>query len=88
MKLDGSFDPPQRAVDGLARGNAARKIWNRRTPVAVWITIDTNKVLDRFHDFPIFNPACRFTDANVPFGMSSPSPPLTVTRPGFVGCVN
>ena len=27
-------------------------------------------------------------DANVPFGMSSPSCPLTVTRPGFVGCLN
>lgn len=87
VEFDRPFDPAQCAVDGLARRNAARKIRNRRTPIAVWITVDTHKVLDRSHDFGTFNPACRFTDANVPFGMSSPRPPLTVIRPGLVGCL-
>jgi len=29
-------------------------------------------------------PVCRFTEAKVPLGMSSPKLPLTVTRPGFL----
>jgi hypothetical protein len=40
------------------------------------------------HDLPRFKPACRLTEAKVPFGMSSPIWPLTVTRPDFVGCLN
>jgi len=31
---------------------------------------------------PILHPACRLTDANVPFGISPPRVPLIVTRPG------
>ncbi len=57
MELDRPFDPAQGAVDGLAGRHAARKIRNGCTPIAVWIPVDTNEVLDRFHDFVPFKPA-------------------------------
>ena len=88
VKLDGACDPAQGAVDRLTGRNAPRKIRNGRPPIAAWITVDPHEILKCFHDFDPLNPACRFTEANVPFGMSSPRLPLTVTRPVFVGCLN
>ena len=88
VKLDGSFDPAERGVDGLARRDAPGQIRNRCSPIAAGITIDSYEILQRLHDFATFKPACRFTDANVPLGMSSPKLPLTVTRPGLIKCLN
>ena len=88
VKFDGPFDPAEGGVDGFARRDAPGQIRNRCPPIAVGITIDLYKIVHRLHDFATFNPACRFTEANVPLGMSSPRLPLTVTRPGLVGCLN
>ncbi len=88
VDLDGALDSPKRRVDSLARRNTSRKIRHRRAPVAAWVAVDPNEILSSPHDVVPFRPACRFTDANVPFGISSPSAPLTVTRPGFVACLN
>jgi hypothetical protein len=88
VKLNRSLDPAQCTVDRLARRDTSRQVRNRRSPIAAWITVNADEILDRSHDFGTFNPACRLTDASVPLGMSSPRLPLTVTRPGFVGCLN
>jgi hypothetical protein len=84
VKLDRSFDPTQGTVDGFARRHTSRQIRYGCTPVATRVAIDPHEILHRLHDFVTFNPACRLTEASVPFGISSPRLPLTVTRPGFV----
>lgn len=88
MQLDGSLNPAHRRIKGLAGGNTAREVWNRSPPIASRIPVDANQVLNPTQGLAPLRPACRMTDANVPFGMSSPWPPLTVTRPGFTGCLN
>lgn len=88
MELNRHLHTPERGVDRLTRGYTAGKVWNRRPPVAVGVLVNAHQILDFLHDSPRFNPACRLTDANVPLGMSSPRLPLTVTRPGFTGCLN
>ena len=87
VDLDRPFDSTKSCVDCLARRDASREIRNRGAPVTVGIAIDLDEILQRFHLWPL-NPACRLTEAKVPLGMSSPNAPLTVTRPGFVGCLN
>jgi hypothetical protein len=48
----------------------------------VRITADTHEVLDPLHGVGPFHPACRLTEANVPFGISSPLPlDRDATRP-------
>ena len=81
VKLNRALDPAQGAVDCLAGRDTPRQIRNGRPPIAARIAIDADEVLDGSHDVDAFNPACRFTEASVPLGMSSPRPPLTVTSP-------
>src|SRR5262245_46777492 len=88
VKLDRSSDSTQRRVDGLSGGHPAGQVRHGGAPVAVRILVDTHQVLDLPHDFPFLRPAWRTTDARVPFGMSSPGWPLTVTRPGLLGCLS
>lgn len=85
--LDRSFDSTKSGVDRLACRDAPRKVWNRGPPITFGIAIDVDEILQPFHLWPL-NPACRLTEANVPLGMLSPRAPLTVTRPGSVGCLN
>ena len=85
VKFNRSFDPPQHRVNRFARRAAPGQVRNGSAPIAAWIPVDADEILDPFHDFGTFNPACRFTDPSVPFGISSPRFPLTVTRPGFGG---
>lgn len=75
-------------VNGLPGGHTPREIGNRCAPIAAGVTIDLYKILERLHDLGTFKPAGRFTDPSVPFGMSSPKLPLTVTRPALVGCLD
>ena len=86
VDLDRPFDSTKSCVDRLARRDASREIRNRGAPITVGIAIDLDEILQLFHLWPL-NPACRLTEAKVPLGMSSPKAPLTVTRPGFVGCL-
>lgn len=72
VKLNCSLDPAQGTVDRLAGRDTSRQIRNGSSPIDAWITVDADEILDRSHDFGTFNPACRFTDASVPFGISSP----------------
>ncbi len=88
MKLNCPLNAAERNVNGLARCHAPRQIWHRCTPVTARILVDTDKILELPHGSPRFNPAWRRTEPNVPLGMSSPGWPLTVTRPGLVGCLN
>jgi hypothetical protein len=88
MEFDGPLDSSQCTVNRLARCDASRKIRNRRPPIAARIPIDPYQVLECLHHFCSFRPACRFTDPNVLLAISSPRSPLTVTRPGFVECLN
>src|SRR2546428_384468 len=50
---------------------------DNRTPktassqVAVGVFVDPHQISEPPHRFSPFSPACRLTDANVPFGMSS-----------------
>ena len=87
MYFDGPSDSAKCRIDGLAGGDAPRKIRHRGAPIAAAITIDLYQILQPLHFSPL-SPACLFTEAKVPFGMSSPKAPLTVTRPGLVGCLN
>ena len=88
MKLDCSMDSSECDIDSLACGHAPRKVRNRRSPITVRVLIYAHEVTNRFHGLVPFRCACRFTDARVPFGMSSPRPPLTVTRPDLDECLN
>ena len=88
MKLDRTLYSPESDVDGLACSHTPRKVWNRRSPIAIRILVDAYQITNRFHALAPFRCACRLTDARVPFGMSSPRPPLTVTRPGLDECLN
>jgi hypothetical protein len=87
MELDCALDFSECDIDSLAGGHATREVRNRRSPIAVGILVDAHEVTDRFHGLVPFRCACRFTDAGVPFGMSSPRSPLTVTRPGLDECL-
>jgi hypothetical protein len=49
VEFDRSFDPPERHVDSLARGNAPREIWDGRAPITARIAIDPHYVLKCFH---------------------------------------
>lgn len=88
MELDCALDSSERDIDCLACGHTPREVWNRSSPVTIRILIDTHEVANCSHDLAPFRCACRFTDARVPFGMSSPRPPLTVTRPSLDECLN
>jgi hypothetical protein len=88
MKLNGHLDASKRCVDRLACRDAAGKIRNRCPPVATRVFVDPYEIAQSPHSFPRFHPACRLTEAKVPFGISSPRFPLTVTRPGLIWGLN
>src|SRR5213078_4267114 len=71
----------------LPSSDASWQIRNGSAPIAVGVLVDPHEIPQPFHDLSPLSPAWRLTDASVPFGMSSPSWPLTVTRPGLVGCL-
>src|SRR5437016_7367523 len=83
MQRDGALDATECRIDGLTRRDAAREVGDRRSPVAVGLFVEPDEILNVLHDAPGFRPACRSTEASVPFGISSPGCPLMVTRPGF-----
>ncbi len=85
VQLDGNLNASQRRIKRLAGCHTPGEVRNRRTPVASRFLVDADEVSNPLHFRPRFMPAWRRTGANVPFGMSSPRPPLTVTRPGVVG---
>jgi hypothetical protein len=68
-------------VARVAGGDATGKIWGICREASPR-PFDDNQV---FHGF---NPACLRTLFNVPGATSSPGFPATVTRPGFVACLN
>ena len=84
MELDGTLDSSECDIDRLACGHTPWKVRNRCSPIAVRIFVDAHEVANRLHGLVPFRWACRFTDASVPFGMSSPRPPLTVTRQAWM----
>ena len=88
MDLDCLLDASQCYINGLPRCHAPRQIGHRGSPVTDWVFIDADQILTFSHGFSRLSLACRFTEASVPFGMSSPGFPLTVTRPGLSGCLN
>jgi hypothetical protein len=88
VEFDCALDSSECDIDCLACGHAPREVRNRCSPIAARVLVDPYKVSNRFHALAPFMCAWRFTDARVPFGMSSPKPPLTVTRPGLDGCLN
>jgi hypothetical protein len=57
MNLDGALDSTKRRIDGSAGGDTTGEIWDRRSPVAVRISIDPDEVLCSLHDFCPFSPA-------------------------------
>src|SRR5262245_2967112 len=88
MQRHGLLDAAQSAVEGLAGRDTARQVGHRRAPITVRVAADAHQVLDPLHGVGPFHPACRLTDAKVPFGISSPRWPLIVTRPGLSECLN
>src|SRR5262249_47556862 len=88
MEFDGPLDPTQGLVDRLSRSHGSWQIWDRCSPITVGVLVDAHQVTKLFHDLAPFRPACRLTEASVPLGISSPKLPLTVTRPGFLSCLN
>ena len=88
MEFDCALDSSECDIDCLARGHTPREVRNRCSPIAIRIFVDAHEVANRFHGLVPLRCACRFTDARVPFGISSPRPPLTVTRPGLDECLN
>jgi RHS repeat-associated protein len=88
VERHGLLDAAQGAVERLAGRDAPRQVGDRRAPITVRIPTDAHEVLNPLHGLGPFQPACRLTDANVPFGISSPRWPLIVTRPGRRGCLN
>ena len=88
MEFDCALDSSECDIDCLARGHTPREVRDRCSPIAVRIFVDAHEVANGFHGLVPLRCAGRFTDARVPFGMSSASPPLTVTRPGLDECLN
>src|SRR5258707_11163090 len=66
------FNSAEGLVNSFPGCNTTRQVGNRRTPIAVRILVDANQVLKLAHRFPRLSPACRSTEANVPFGICSP----------------
>lgn len=88
VKFDGHLDAPQSRIDRLAGCHASWQVRDRGAPIAIRVLVDTYEVSQPLHERSPLRPAWRLTEASVPFGISSPRWPLTVTRPGFVGCLN
>src|SRR5262249_49744193 len=88
MQLDGPLNAPQRCVNRLAGCHTPREVRHRGPPVTTPILVDADEIPKLGHAYPRLNPAWRLTEAKVPLGMSSPRLPLTVTRPGLLGCLN
>lgn len=88
MELYGRLNTAKCGVNCLARCHTAGEVGDGCPPVTVRIFVDAYQILQSFHAHHRFKPACRLTDAKVPFGMSSPRFPLTVTRPDLPGCLN
>jgi hypothetical protein len=72
MERDGSFDSPKSNINCLPGRNAPGKVGHRGSPITIGIFVNTNQVLEFSHRLAPLSPAWRNTEANVPFGMSSP----------------
>jgi len=45
MKRNGFFNPPKGDINRFTGRNTARKIGHRRTPIAIWVSVNANEVL-------------------------------------------
>jgi len=64
LKLDGALNSPNYGINRFSSSHASRQVRDRRSPITIWIFVDTKQILQFFHRLPL-SPDSRMTDASV-----------------------